>query len=141
MSEENKRREINISSLYLIFTRREERNEREKPFFICETERKMLTSNVWQRCLFLIPLSCLLWSGEGKYSPDWLSLDGRPLPNWYDESKVGIFIHWGVFSVPSYYSEWSLHPPTLTLKNNSLSLSSLDEGCGGNGKEICRRRK
>ena len=26
----------------------------------------------------------------------------RPLPSWYDEAKVGIFIHWGLFSVPSY---------------------------------------
>ena len=26
----------------------------------------------------------------------------RPLPGWYDEAKVGIFVHWGVFSVPSY---------------------------------------
>jgi alpha-L-fucosidase len=24
----------------------------------------------------------------------------------YDESKIGIFIHWGVFSVPSFGSEW-----------------------------------
>ncbi|KAK7092594.1 alpha-L-fucosidase-like [Littorina saxatilis] len=40
------------------------------------------------------------------YTPDWESLDSRPLPAWYDESKVGIFIHWGVFSVPSYGSEW-----------------------------------
>jgi alpha-L-fucosidase len=41
-----------------------------------------------------------------KYTPDWDSLDKRPLPNWYDDSKVGIFIHWGVFSVPSFRSEW-----------------------------------
>jgi alpha-L-fucosidase len=41
-----------------------------------------------------------------QYTPDWTSLDKRPLPTWYDESKVGIFIHWGVFSVPSVYSEW-----------------------------------
>ncbi len=41
-----------------------------------------------------------------EYTPDWTSLDTRPLPAWYDESKVGIFIHWGVFSVPSYGSEW-----------------------------------
>ena len=32
----------------------------------------------------------------------WDSLDSRPLPKWYDESKFGIFIHWGVFSVPSW---------------------------------------
>ena len=25
---------------------------------------------------------------------------------WYDDSKIGIFIHFGVFSVPSFVSEW-----------------------------------
>lgn len=41
-----------------------------------------------------------------KYEPNWSSLDKRPLPLWYDEAKVGIFIHWGVYSVPSMGSEW-----------------------------------
>lgn len=41
-----------------------------------------------------------------RYEPNWESLDSRPLPSWYDEAKVGIFLHWGVFSVPSLYSEW-----------------------------------
>lgn len=40
------------------------------------------------------------------YEPTWESLDSRPLPTWYDEAKLGIFIHWGVFSVPSFHSEW-----------------------------------
>jgi hypothetical protein len=40
------------------------------------------------------------------YTPTWDSLDTRPLPQWYDEAKIGIFIHWGVFSVPSFGSEW-----------------------------------
>ncbi|CAN8001119.1 unnamed protein product, partial [Ixodes hexagonus] len=40
------------------------------------------------------------------YEPTWDSLDSRPLPAWYDEAKVGIFLHWGVYSVPSYVSEW-----------------------------------
>lgn len=43
---------------------------------------------------------------DKKYTPDWNSLDSRPLPRWFDQAKVGIFIHWGVFSVPSYRSEW-----------------------------------
>lgn len=43
---------------------------------------------------------------HGDYNPEWSSLDARPLPPWYDEAKVGIFLHWGVFSVPSYVSEW-----------------------------------
>ncbi|XP_037785483.1 alpha-L-fucosidase-like isoform X1 [Penaeus monodon] len=41
-----------------------------------------------------------------KYAPTWDSLDSRPLPAWYDAAKVGIFIHWGIFSVPSFGSEW-----------------------------------
>lgn len=40
------------------------------------------------------------------YVPTWESLDKRPLPTWYDDAKIGIFIHWGVFSVPSFGSEW-----------------------------------
>ncbi|CAL8125240.1 unnamed protein product [Orchesella dallaii] len=44
-----------------------------------------------------------------RYSPNWASLDSRPLPAWYDQAKVGIFLHWGVFSVPSYGSAWFWH--------------------------------
>lgn len=44
---------------------------------------------------------------EGKkYDPTWESLDSRPNPSWYDEAKFGIIMHWGVYSVPSFYSEW-----------------------------------
>lgn len=41
-----------------------------------------------------------------RYRSNWESLDKRPLPSWYDEAKIGIFIHWGVYSVPSFKSEW-----------------------------------
>ncbi|XP_026742726.1 alpha-L-fucosidase-like [Trichoplusia ni] len=41
-----------------------------------------------------------------RYKPIWSDLDTRPLPEWYDKAKIGIFIHWGVFSVPSFGSEW-----------------------------------
>ncbi|OWA54042.1 Plasma alpha-L-fucosidase [Hypsibius exemplaris] len=44
--------------------------------------------------------------GGVRYEPTWESIDSRPLPAWYDNAKFGIFIHWGVFSVPSYGSEW-----------------------------------
>jgi alpha-L-fucosidase len=43
---------------------------------------------------------------SGQYEPNWDSIDKRPLPSWYDEAKFGIFLHWGVFSVPSFGSEW-----------------------------------
>ena len=41
-----------------------------------------------------------------KYKPNWKSIDSRPLPKWYDEGKIGIFITWGLYSVPSTGSEW-----------------------------------
>jgi alpha-L-fucosidase len=52
------------------------------------------------------------------YKPLWESLDKRPVPQWFEDSKFGIFIHWGVYSVPSWgptgdsigvydkYAEW-----------------------------------
>ena len=45
------------------------------------------------------------------YQPNWESLDKRPTPQWFKDSKFGIFIHWGVYSVPGWstkgnYAEW-----------------------------------
>jgi alpha-L-fucosidase len=45
------------------------------------------------------------------YHPNWQSLDQRPTPQWFKEAKFGIFIHWGVYSVPGWsskgnYAEW-----------------------------------
>ena len=46
---------------------------------------------------------------ETKYEPNWESIDARPLPAWYDDEKIGIFLHWGVFSVPAYQVGSSEH--------------------------------
>jgi alpha-L-fucosidase len=48
---------------------------------------------------------------EARYEPNWSSLDARACPEWYLDAKFGIFIHWGVYSVPSWavkgeYAEW-----------------------------------
>lgn len=42
---------------------------------------------------------------EGRYHPDWDSLAQHPVPAWYREKRLGIFLHWGVFSVPAYH-DW-----------------------------------
>lgn len=64
----------------------------------------MLGSNKLSYSLYCVAL--FLTISTAKYQPSWESLDNRPLPDWYDEAKLGIFIHWGVFSVPSLTSEW-----------------------------------
>jgi len=53
-----------------------------------------------------------------RYEPTWASVDRRPTPTWYEDAKLGIFLHWGVYSVPAWaptgpqhstgykYAEW-----------------------------------
>lgn len=43
---------------------------------------------------------------KGKYKADWASLCNHPTPKWYHDAKFGIFIHWGVYSVPAFGNEW-----------------------------------
>lgn len=68
--------------------------------------------------LFSLPVSNLI--GQTPYTPDWASLDKRPTPEWWTDAKFGIFIHWGVYSVPAYttlgnYAEWYQN----SLENNA----------------------
>lgn len=49
-------------------------------------------------------------------SPTWQFIDSRKIPSWFQHAKFGIFIHWGVYSVPAWrkleseryasYAEW-----------------------------------
>ena len=43
---------------------------------------------------------------EGSYRPDWASLAGAPVPDWFLREKLGIFLHWGLYSVPACTNEW-----------------------------------
>ncbi|MGD9619331.1 MAG: alpha-L-fucosidase [Mycolicibacterium sp.] len=36
------------------------------------------------------------------FTPDWESVSSHRLPDWYDDAKLGIFIHWGLYSVPGW---------------------------------------
>ncbi|MDO4563822.1 MAG: alpha-L-fucosidase [Clostridia bacterium] len=42
----------------------------------------------------------------GKYKDTWESLQQYHVPQWYADTKFGIFIHWGVYSVPAFANEW-----------------------------------
>jgi alpha-L-fucosidase len=43
---------------------------------------------------------------HGPFRPDWESLQKYEAPEWYKDAKFGIFIHWGVYSVPAFGNEW-----------------------------------
>lgn len=42
----------------------------------------------------------------GPYSDTWRSLSAHPVPQWFRRGKLGIFIHWGIYSVPAFGNEW-----------------------------------
>ncbi|MBK8048081.1 MAG: alpha-L-fucosidase [Anaerolineales bacterium] len=41
-----------------------------------------------------------------RFEPTWESLRQYTVPDWYADGKFGIFIHWGVYSVPAFANEW-----------------------------------
>jgi alpha-L-fucosidase len=43
---------------------------------------------------------------QGPFRADWDSLRHYETPDWFRDSKFGIFIHWGLYSVPAFGSEW-----------------------------------
>ena len=52
--------------------------------------------------------------GEGPYKDTWESLSAYNPPKWYANAKFGIFIHWGVYSVPAFGNEW--YPRNMYIK-------------------------
>ena len=77
-----------------------------------------------------------------KYQPNWESIDKRSMPAWYEDAKFGIFIHWGVYSVPAFapvnvkhetpYAEWYWH---------SLTNGKHATGAGQDGYETWQYHK
>ena len=70
-----------------------------------------------------------------QFKPTWESVKTHALPGWYDACKVGIFIHWGLYSVPGWAQptwelgeepstqEWYKHHPYAEWYQNSLRIS------------------
>ncbi len=72
-----------------------------------------------RKILFIALLTAFFVGATAQtYQPTWESLNSRPIPEWFKDVKFGIFIHWGVYSVPAWapadedisiyakYAEW-----------------------------------
>jgi len=68
-----------------------------------------------RRTLLLLVLVAILApprpGSAQRFQPTWESLDRRASREWFDDAKFGIFIHWGLYSVPAWgpkgkYAEW-----------------------------------
>jgi len=68
--------------------------------------RRALSASLFLLCSLAIGLP-----QARKYEPSWASLDARTTPQWFKDAKFGIFICWGLYSVPAWspkgqYAEW-----------------------------------
>ena len=44
---------------------------------------------------------------SGPFEPTWDSIGKNyKVPQWFIDGKFGIFMHWGLYSVPAYHNEW-----------------------------------
>ncbi len=84
-------------------------------------------------------ICCNIYMLQGQqYAPNWQSLDQRKLPTWFHKDKFGIFIHWGVYSVPSYsrvipdgYSEWYWSNYNDSSRHNHEAVKSFHNSVYG----------
>ncbi|HVT95846.1 MAG TPA: alpha-L-fucosidase [Bryobacteraceae bacterium] len=69
-----------------------------------------------------------------KYEPDWDSIKKHTVPDWYQDAKLGIFIHWGLYSVPAWapttgelgkvdFKKWFVENPYAEWYLNSLRIT------------------
>lgn len=72
---------------------------------------------------------------KNNYKPTWESIRTHQIPEWYQNCKLGIFIHWGLYSVPAFATptaelgevtneEWFCHNPYAEWYYNSLNMKS-----------------
>jgi len=57
--------------------------------------------------------------GTGVFQPDSASIaENYKIPDWFRDAKFGIFIHWGVYSVPAFGNEW--YPRNMYQKDSRV---------------------
>jgi len=76
----------------------------EDPLLIDQTWQKASSKYAGQRAVLLKEVGAV--NREGRFRPDWESLKNYSVPEWYKDAKFGIFIHWGLYSVPAFGNEW-----------------------------------
>jgi hypothetical protein len=71
------------------------------PVAFCWSTQPTTNVAIMQSYIKVVLLFGSILCVDGKtYQPNWPDLDSRPLPSWYDEAKVGIFMHFGPYAVP-----------------------------------------
>jgi alpha-L-fucosidase len=86
--------------------------------FLFRVFRSSSTAIILLLC-FLVP-PCLQAQSLSHFEPSLESLDKHSLPQWYADAKLGIFIHWGLYSVPGWARSFTGHD--LRRRTTSLTI-------------------
>lgn len=89
---------------------------------------KPLTKNlIVLTVLSITVISCREPTQRAKlFEPTWQSLRRYKVPEWFEDAKFGIFIHWGLYAVPAYGNEW--YPRNMYIKDvDDQNITSDDE--------------
>jgi len=63
---------------------------------------------------------------DGPYQADWKSLSRHEAaPSWFQDAKLGIYFHWGVYSVPAYATEW--YPRLMHIPGHAVYKHHLEK--------------
>lgn len=93
--------------------------------------------------LLLLAVTLSFTSILAQYEANWESLDKREIPEWWTDAKFGIFIHWGLYSVPAYapvnevegiYEKYAEHYYNRLLNGNELFTNFHKNNYGDNFK-------
>jgi alpha-L-fucosidase len=107
-----------------------------QPQSLCRSKKRMHVFEI-RRTIVLVVFLCLQFPGlngqQSRYEPSLESLNRHPLPQWYADAKLGIFVHWGLYSVPGwaplvhpehdfYSQDYITHNPYAEWYLNSMRL-------------------
>ncbi|MEO9662330.1 MAG: alpha-L-fucosidase [Maribacter dokdonensis] len=74
------------------------------------------------------------------FEPNWESIKKNYKdPEWFNDQKFGIFIHWGAYAVPAYSSEW--YPRRMYMDTATFSAQLNHQQLGPNEVYLYHKKK
>lgn len=75
-------------------------------------------------CFMMLVFAAKLKAQQPPYAATWESLERYSIPDWFRDAKFGIFIHWGIYSVPAFQNEW--YPRNMYIKDSKEYKHHID---------------
>jgi alpha-L-fucosidase len=79
-----------------------------------------------KKLTLILLFATLTMNAQKKYEADWNSIKNYEVPEWYEDAKLGFWVHWGVYSVPAFkgdhaaewYGRWMYSQKDQSSRDN-----------------------